>query len=983
MYINQPHSDPFAPRQPIGDIQLGGKDEPDIPNIAYYTTPSDYENKGRPLICSMNLRSLLKRKTQLQEFIQTVPAQKVIGIQEIWKLRHVPRFDGYHPLYFKQREGMNGGGVALLISSDIVFSKVDSHFTCGDVETIAIDMEFQEKKFRIINLYKAPRVSQSELLEVLETLPLSQPDREIILMGDFNQDTLKREDEATSEYLASLGLTNIIDLPTRVDGDSQTILDHFYTTYKRSDGIVFQTDNLADHWPVAMEIGRKMKKPRPEDSLIPLQDTESLTLLKKHLGEVDWSPVYNDNTTNSFSIFHKIFQERHTMCCPLVKANKKFTPVQPFMTKGLLKCRKVKDKMYRKCSLKRGTEAWLKYTRYRQVYKETIKTAKRIFYEQEFANADKDTKKIWKVADRICGRSKAKGEGIGDIKDCLNNQQKCNKFNDFYTNIADSLAKDLPKAEVSHKEFLPKIKIKSKFKPKDVNEKGVLKTIKGLKPKSSFSFDYVSNKQLRFVAEELCGPLTHLINLSFRLAYVPPEWKQSRIIPIFKSGQKDIVSNYRPVALLSTFSKILEKEMSYQIWRHLEANNIISNQQYGFKKHHSTEDLLIDFMDRIFKSKNKRNYTAAIFVDTCKAFDCVNHSILLSKLAHYGFDTAWFEDYLKDGVQQVFIGNKKSTKVKLNIGVRQGSILGPIFFLVMIQDLSEISDLMSVLLYADDTSFLGDNESLEKLYENLNREMKKVESWFIANRLTIHPGKCKYILFSSDKAPQPLQILGKEIERVEQFKLVGLILDQNLNFQPHVENVRAKVSAALSMITRSKRHLPMDVKKLLFNALIQSHLQYAISIYGATTDGILDPLIKIQKKALRIVANAKWISHCEPLWKKVGALKFSDLHKLACTKKAYKIINGIAPAGITPIFKPKCVRSRRLEHFAQLKVPFARIAQTQNLPSYQIPYLWNSLPSNISMTSINSFSDSFKKYKLTHYGGFICTTPNCYSCANS
>lgn len=151
----------------------------------------------------------------------------------------------------------------------------------------------------------------------------------------------------------------------------------------------------------------------------------------------------------------------------------------------------------------------------------------------------------------------------------------------------------------------------------------------------------------------------------------------------------------------------------------------------------------------------------------------------------------------------------------------------------------------------------------------------------------------------------------------------------------------------------------------------------------ATTDGILDPLIKIQKKALRIVANAKWISHCEPLWKKVGALKFSDLHKLACTKKAYKIINGIAPAGITPIFKPKCVRSRRLEHFAQLKVPFARIAQTQNLPSYQIPYLWNSLPSNISMTSINSFSDSFKKYKLTHYGGFICTTPNCYSCANS
>ena len=140
-----------------------------------------------------------------------------------------------------------------------------------------------------------------------------------------------------------------------------------------------------------------------------------------------------------------------------------------------------------------------------------------------------------------------------------------------------------------------------------------------------------------------------MINLSFSLSYVPPEWKQSRIIPIFKSGQKDLVSNYRPVALLSTFSKILEKEMSYQIWRHLEANNIIPNQQYGFRKNHSCEDLLVDFMDRIFKSKNKRNHIAAVYVDTSKAFDCVDHSILLSKMAHYGFETSWFESYLKDG----------------------------------------------------------------------------------------------------------------------------------------------------------------------------------------------------------------------------------------------------------------------------------------------------------------------------------------------
>ena len=906
----------------------------------------------------------------------------MIGIQEIWDLKYVPKFDGYHPLYFKQRDEKTGGGVALLISSDINFTKLDTHFTCGEVETIGIDIDFHNKKFRIINLYKAPKVTQAELIEVLRTLPLRKSGREIVLMGDFNQDTYKGEDEDTSEFLGTLGLYNVIDIPTRVTDHSQTVIDHLYTTYSHSEGIVFQTDRLADHWPVGIEIGKKMKNPKPESTLIPLQDQKALTLLKKQLGETDWSPVYNDNSTNSFSIFHKIFKEQHSKCCPLIKVNKKISPVFPFITKGLLKCKVKKDKMYKKFALKRDSDGWSKYLKYNQIYKDTIKTAKRIFYEREFEKADKDTRKIWQVANKICGRSKANGEGIGDIKDCQNDQQKCNKFNEFYTNIANKLAQDLPKAKVSHKDFLPKIKIKSKFSLNEVNRNGVLKTIKGLKPKSSYSFDYVSNKQLQFVAEELCGPLTHLINLSFKLSYVPPEWKQSRIIPIFKAGQRDIVSNYRPVALLSTFSKILEKECSYQIWRHLEANNIITQEQYGFMKKHSTEDLLIDFTNKIFESKNKKNHIAAIFIDTAKAFDCVDHSILLSKMEHYGFETSWFQDYLKDGVQQVFIGNKKSKSARLNIGVRQGSILGPIYFLIMISDLCKISKWMSVLLYADDSSFLGEHESLDQLYNNLNIELQKIESWFLANRLTIHPGKCKYILFSNEKEPKPLKILGKNIERVDNFKLVGLIIDQELNFKPHVNHVRAKVSAALSMISRSKRHLPFDVKKLLFNALIQSHLQYAIGIYGATTTSILNPLIKLQKKALRIISKAKWVTHCEPLWRKIGALKFEDLHILACIKTAYKVINDIAPAGISPILKLKCDRPRRQQRFPQLWVPFARTNQLQNLPSFQIPMQWNNIPNTLSTASLEAFAKSYKKHMLVQYECFSCNIPNCYSCIN-
>ena len=176
---------------------------------------------------------------------------------------------------------------------------------------------------------------------------------------------------------------------------------------------------------------------------------------------------------------------------------------------------------------------------------------------------------------------------------------------------------------------------------------------------------------------------------------------------------------------------------------------------------------------------------------------------------------------------------------------------------------------------------------------------------------------------------------------------------------------------------KSQLSEPVKVVKYLKSI----HIQYAISIYGATSESILKPLKTLQKKALRLITNAKWISHCEPLWKKAGALKFSDLHELACAKTAYKIVNKVAPAGITSIFQIKEDRSRRHEQFPHLKVPFARTTKSQNLPSYQIPRCWNSTPDSFSMISIDAFSNSFKKHKLEQYEQFKCDKSKCFSCS--
>ena len=188
-----------------------------------------------------------------------MPSIKILALQESRELKHVPYFRGYHPIYWKERKDRVGGGVAFLVSSDIKFTKIESPF--DNVETLAIDCEYRGKTYRIINLYKPPRVPHAEYYDFLKRLPIRTSDRELVILGDFNLDSNKGEDEETSLYFAEHGLGNIIDIPTRAGETSQTIIDHCYTRVKHARGVVFVTDELADHWPIALELGRKEKRP--------------------------------------------------------------------------------------------------------------------------------------------------------------------------------------------------------------------------------------------------------------------------------------------------------------------------------------------------------------------------------------------------------------------------------------------------------------------------------------------------------------------------------------------------------------------------------------------------------------------------------------------------------------------------------------------------------------------------------------------------
>ena len=282
------------------------------------------------------------------------------------------------------------------------------------------------------------------------------------------------------------------------------------------------------------------------------------------------------------------------------------------------------------------------------------------------------------------------------------------------------------------------------------------------------------------------------------------------MIPLFKSGERDILTNYRPVSVLPVFSKILERLMYNRILRFLDVSKILSDNQYGFRKHHSTAYALACLYDRISSAIENKEYTVGIFIDLSKAFDTIDHHILISKLEHYGVRGSalrWFESYLSGRTQYVEFNVICSESCQIKCGVPQGSILGPLLFLLHINDLCNVSKVVDFILFADDTNKFFSHKDFNLLSETLNSEMCKLTQWCRANKLSINFKKSNFMVFRPRQRRQTLdlsiQLDNNKIDCVKETVFLGVILDEHLSWKPHILSVSRRVSKSIGIIYKS------------------------------------------------------------------------------------------------------------------------------------------------------------------------------------
>ena len=499
---------------------------------------------------------------------------------------------------------------------------------------------------------------------------------------------------------------------------------------------------------------------------------------------------------------------------------------------------------------------------------------------------------------------------------------------------------------------------------------------------------------MKIIPDLILIPLGRIISTSFSTGVYPDALKISKIIPIYKGGSNENVNNYRPISLLSIFDKIVEKIMHSRLYEFLIEHKILHPKQFGFRKNNSTSYALLEISEKIKETIDKNKYGCGVFIDLRKAFDTVNHKILLNKMEHYGIrgtSLAWFNSYLFNRRQYVFINGESSSLLNVSCGVPQGSVLGPLLFLIYINDLPQISKNLNFFLFADDTNIYLEGDSPEKLEKQMNRGLKKLQNWLIINRLSLNIDKTNFVFFRPYNKPLKksitLLIQKKAIQEKNAVKYLGLLIDSGLTWKAHLENLSKKISKTIGLLYKIRPYVSKDILKMLYYSLVYSHISYGIEVWGSADPCHLNNILLIQKRAARLITrndirfNDFSYNSSNPLFVQLGFLKVKDVFRLRISKFIYDCLNKNTPEIFHHWFKLTTNVHKYRTRSKYVSIEMNSMTRTLYINSARTTHyglklakvfgakIWNQLPASLrtEQTSYFSFYNGLKRHILTGY----------------
>ena len=837
----------------------------------------------------------------------------VIGVTETWWDRTTDPdrtlLKGYHTPIRCDREGW-GGGVAIFVKEPYIAKHIPE-LTIPGLEAVWVKVSNQNKHMLVGVIYREPRSKVEYWDKVEEALEQAKlqgiPD--IIVMGDLNDDQLRPKSKL-KKLCNEYHLEQIITEPTHQNALIDVILVSSPDTVTRS-GVTPQS--LSNHNAVYADFNFRQSKPIKYKRTVFHYSQANWDGLKDELKHFNWNDTLRKENasemvkhwTNTFTkIIKKHIPTKHVTI---------YHNDAPWMTTKIHRIMQTRRNLYKKAKTSHRDQDWGNYKKCRNTVVDEIRKAKESHekkLEQRINEASANNDKIWwKLVKEVLNKQRStnspplqvNGETISSPL------AKANAFNKYFADQTHLDAQDEPPAinNPTANRTLTNIRISY------LSVKEVLAT---LKPNKANGPDKISPRILIKTAEEIAPSLAIIFNFSLQTCSFPELWKLAQVTPLYKQkGDKHSPKNYRPISLLSCIGKVMERCVFNQVFSYLLQENLLSKFQGAYTPNSSTVTQLIDIYHQIQTALDGGKDIRFLFLDISKAFDKLWHKGAIHKMKKMGIDgklLSWFEDYLCGRKQQVVVDGLTSDTENLLAGVPQGSILGPMIFLIYINDLVEVVN-SQVRLYADDTSLYIDYANPITAANQLQRDIEMIERWAKKWHVTFNPSKTESLIFSRKNNIITPQLLmnNRVIQDVDHHKHLGVTFQRNARWTTHIQDTVTKAKKKVDIMRGLTYRLNRKSLERLYVSYVRPLLEYANTLWDNCTDNECNQLEKVQQSAIRVILGAKKGTSHEFLYGESNLEKLVHRRKRQKLIQFYKIQHNMAPATLQELV-PQQTRER-------------------------------------------------------------------------
>ena len=932
-------------------------------------------------ILALNIRSIAKNFDQIPLLLHELKINvDILILSEAWirDLPHLPQLIGYN-YRGTQNNANRADGVVVYTKEGIIANIYDLEIL--DCTGLLIEIN----DIRVLALYRSPSVINIErfLDSLHRTVTHVNNDnvKHCIIAGDINISTTGRKHHQADDYeglMSEMGFVSTINTTTRPENG--TCIDHIYVKSKNNLTAAVAHTTITDHYSTILGLHGKQNKTKADVTKVKkIIDYEGL---RGDISKEEWTETFSNDVDIATVAFLNTLNYHIHNNTTIKMTTHKLTLLKPWMNTGIIKCIKKRDKLHKQMRRFPNNKTLQDYyKRYRNICTSIIKRSKEEYYRKKIETDNFNPKTVWRVVSEMSNGGSRMTSNVQEIqigKQVINNKSEVTQhFNRYFTNVGANLAqafKSTPTTTNATEDDFTLPDIESKFKFTHVNEDDILKTINLLKSDSAPGPDGISAGTLKFIAKFIAKPLVYITNLTLDKGKFPQVFKTANVTPIFKDGDKRNPKNYRPISVINTISKILEKLTAKQLTTYFETHDILSDGQHGFRPGRGTADAILELTKCITENLDRNKHCIGIFLDLAKAFDTVPHDKLITKLERLGVidvELDWFRSYITGRTQQVKIDSETSESLPCSFGVPQGSTLGPILFLVYINDLCQLQFQGSVLSYADDTVLLFHEDTWDLAFDRASAGLELAKRWLDNNLLTLNEDKTKYMTFSIDNRQQPntghhitlhkcdyINCSCLPLERTKTIKYLGIVIDQNLKWTQHIEATTKRTRKLIYIFKNIRNILNINLLRTVYYALAQTLLTYGQIGWGGMARTNLDPLVKAQKALLRVITKKPYRSPSDDLY---TDFKVLDVRQLYIRSVLVRYRRDLMRN--TDKDKPGHKHNtRHKEKQIQLKM---RTVYGQRHYAYLGPKLYNIFDSHIGQTL--SATDNQYKRRVSHW----------------